>query len=144
MNLILIIEGLPHCPRNRSHSIVKSKTHSFLAKTAVARAYEDAVKQELRQYAEQIEEFKKSFDKNCHALMAQWRFYSPEVLTQTGKVNENGTDLDAHKVLQDTIMEVVGIDDAYITVDHRSKYPGDYKVYLTLKLLEIKDDQTVH
>lgn len=139
MMLLIEINGLPHCPRNRSHTILRKGKASFLGKTEAARMYEDALNQELEaNYRKQCAEFLRAFDPTKHYLVAVWELHSPDVLTKAGKVSENGTDLDAHKVLQDTIMGFVGIDDAYIMTDTRTKVQGDYKVCLDLRIKELK------
>lgn len=138
MNIVIILDGLPHCPRNRSHTIIKKGKASFLGKTEAARAYEDAIRLDLVDKYDEMQAFSKNFNKEKDALVAFWRFYSPDVTTISGKISENGTDLDAHKVLQDTIMELVGIDDAYIVSDTRQKLPGDYRVELTLKIVDAR------
>lgn len=79
-------------------------------------------------------DFQRWFDKQTQHLHATWEFYSPEVCTSSGKYSETGVDLDAHKVLQDTIMNFIGINDAYIVSDTRTKYQGDYKVVLVLRI----------
>lgn len=132
--LLIEIFGLPHCPRNRSHAILKKGKASFLGKTEAARSYEAALKHHLGKYQYVAAGFKNSFDPQTQHLVAIWEFISPEVLTKSGKVSENGTDLDAHKVLQDTIFEFIGIDDAYIMRDTRSKCQGDYAVKLDLRI----------
>lgn len=132
------INGLPHCPRNRSHTILRRGNASFLGKTEAARMYEEAILMELGPYSAEVQEFAKKFDINKHCLEAIWELHSPDVLTKTGKISENGTDLDAHKVLQDTVMGFIGIDDAYIVKDTRTKLHGDYKVCLSLKIKEYR------
>lgn len=136
MVIKLVIEGLPHCPRNRSHTILRKGKASFLGKTEAARMYEQAIKQELANRELDCTFFKNQFDKNKHVLWAEWIFYSPDLLTKDGRVSMNSTDLDAHKVLQDTVMEVVGIDDAYIVGDFRQKRQGEYRVELILTMKE--------
>ena len=132
--LHLEVKGLPHCPRNRSHAIIQKGKFWMMVKTEAARSYELALKFHLVKYATAMETFKNNFDPKKHCLVAIWEFVSPEVLTKTGKISENSTDLDAHKVLQDVIFESIGIDDAYIMRDTRSKIHGDYAVRLDLRI----------
>lgn len=138
-DLHLEVKGLPHCPRNRSHAIIKKGKFPMLAKTEAARSYESALKFHLVKFKEAAEIFRSHFDLNKHCLSAVWEFVSPEVLTKTGKVSENSTDLDAHKVLQDVIFEFIGIDDAYIMRDVRCKVHGDYAVRLWLTIHPVGD-----
>ena len=128
------IKGLAHCPRNRSHAIVKKGKFPMLAKTEAARSYEAALKFHLEKFKSSAEIFAKTFDKDKHCLVAIWEISSPDLLTKTGKISENSTDLDAHKVLQDTIFEFIGIDDAYIVRDTRSKVQGEFGVRLDLRI----------
>lgn len=128
------IKGLPHCPRNRSHAIIKKGKFAMLAKTEAARSYEAALKHHLQQFKIAAETFRSCFDEKKHCLTVIWEFASPEVVTKSGKISENSTDLDAHKVLQDVIFEFIGIDDAYIVRDTRSKCQGDYRVSLDLRI----------
>lgn len=134
--LTLIIKGLPHCPRNRSHSLTMSKGRPMNIKTEAARQYEKALMQDLEPYEDQAHEFFESFNSKRHHLNAFWILSSPDVLTKAGHYSQTGTDLDAHKVLQDTIMKFVGIDDGYIAMDTRAKIQGDYKVEVTLTIRE--------
>lgn len=134
MPLYIEIKGLPHCPRNRSHAIMKKGKFSMLGKTEAARSYEAALKFHLAKFKGPASDFLSGFDKEKHHLVAIWEFHSPEVLTKSGKVSENGVDLDAHKVLQDTIFEFIGIDDSYIMRDTRSKVQGEYAVLLDLRI----------
>lgn len=135
--LFLEVKGLPHCPRNRSHAIVKKGAASFMAKTEAARSYEKALKFHLEKFKEEVTKFRNSFDSEKQYLVAIWELASPEVLTKSGKVSENGVDLDAHKVLQDTIFEFIGIDDAYVMRDTRSKLQGSYVVRLDLRIHDL-------
>lgn len=137
MNLEMELHGLPHCPRNRSHTILRKGKASFLGKTEAARAYEAAILIDLKPYIEAAARFKLAFDSTKHYLSAKWTFYSPDVMTKDGRVSMNGTDLDAHKVLQDTVMKFLGVDDAFICYDVRKKLQGDYKVVMHFVIEEI-------
>lgn len=135
--LLIHIAGLPHCPRNRSHvaHVVKGKGGRPVAsimRTEAAHSYEAALLFHLKKYLAHVQAFKKAFNQETQHLVATWEFTSPGVYTKAGKVSENGTDLDAHKVLQDTIMGFIGIDDAYIVKDTRTKLEGDFHISLEL------------
>lgn len=106
------------------------------SKTEAAHAYEEALRHHLKKYFIEATAFRENFDQETQHLVAIWEFHSPEVLTKSGKYSENGTDLDAHKVLQDTIFEFIGIDDAYIARDTRTKTQGPYKVLLDLRIAD--------
>ncbi len=138
MMLLIEINGLPHCPRNRSHTILRKGKASFIGKTVAARMYEEDLLMELGPSTKEVQDLKAQFDPSKHYLVAVWELHSPDVLTKAGKVSENGTDLDAHKVLQDTIMGFIGIDDAYIMTDTRTKIQGDFKVCLDLRIKELR------
>lgn len=139
MTLTIYLDGLPHCPRNRSHTLTMRSGRPMNIKTQVARAYEDAIKQELVSQMAGIKEFTCQFDNTKHCLVAEWTIYSPNTHTADGKISQNSTDLDAHKVLQDTIFEVVGIDDSYVVDDRRVKRQGEFKVVLILEIKPIKE-----
>lgn len=130
--LLLEIKGLPHCPRNRSHAIFRKGKGSFLGKTEAAHSYEKALLFHLEKFKSQALTFKDKFNTNEQHLIANWSISSPDCETKSGKLSETGVDLDAHKVLQDTIMGFVGINDAYIKKDCREKYQGDYCITLEL------------
>lgn len=132
--LYMEIHGLPHCPRNRSHAIITKGKFPMLAKTEAARSYEAALKFHLKKYENGAKEFAKSFDKEKQHIVAIWEFFSPDLLTKSGKISENSGDLDCHKVLQDVIFDFIGIDDSYVVRDTRSKYQGEYKVLLDLRI----------
>lgn len=137
------IKDVPHCPRNRSHTLTLGKGKRGVIpmniKTEAARAYEDAIRQDLEaNYIQETALFAGAFDPKKHCLEAIWELHSPDVMTKDGRISQNGTDLDAHKVLQDTIMGFLGIDDAYIVRDTRTKIQGDYLVRLDLRIKEIQ------
>lgn len=134
--LQLEIAGLPHCPRNRSHAIFKKGKASFLGKTEAAHSYEKALIFHLQKFGKECAEFDRAFDKSRHHLVAIWEFHSPEVKTKEGRYSQTGSDLDCHKVLQDTIFRFLCIDDAFIVTDTRTKIQGDYLVVLDLRIKE--------
>ncbi len=107
--------------------------------------YEAALEQELKWMEEQFTEFRNFFDRRKHFLQARWFIYSPDTMTKEGGISQNSTDLDAHKVLQDTIMKLVGVDDAFIADDRRVKLQGEFGVHLCLRILDLEfiGDMTV-
>jgi len=118
----------------------KGKAH-FLGKTEAAHSYEKALLFHLAKFKGSAAMFRDSFDKETQYLTALWEFTSLEVLTSKGKLSENGVDLDAHKVLQDTIFGFIGIDDAYIMRDTRSKAQGEYRVTLSLIIHDLDNGE---
>lgn len=141
--LVMEVVGLPHCPRNRSHflSINWKKKIPMESKTEAATSYEKALLHHLAKFKNSASAFRESFNKDTQYLTALWEITSPEVLTKAGKVSENGTDLDAHKVLQDTVMGFIGIDDAYIMRDTRGKSQGDYRVTVSLVIHDLDNGE---
>ena len=135
-HIIFHIYGLPHCPRNRSHKIKKKGHTAFLGKTEAAEQYEKALLFHLQKYKTMAELFAKNFNRKTDHLVATWEFSSPDTNTKEGWLSQTGTDLDAHKVCQDTIMKFVGIDDAFIKKDIREKFQGDFRVSLELVIRE--------
>ena len=105
-------------------------------KTEAARMYEQALNQDLTPYYEKAKMFCDGFNPKRNHLFAHWEIYSPDLMTKDGAVSRNSTDLDSHKVLQDTIMRFIGIDDAYIVRDTRHKFGGEYSLRLTLRIME--------
>lgn len=114
----------------------------FEFKTEAATAYEKAIIKHLAPFVDQIKVFASQFDKKKHGLEAKWVFETPDFYTKEGKISENSVDLDAHKVLQDTIMECVGVDDAYIMTDARGKFFAP--VHTVVVRLTIVDNRTGH
>ena len=143
MKLTLIVEGLPPCPRNRSHTIVTRGKFAQNIKTETARQYEQALDFHLRKFKVDAEKFRVKFDVNRDALHAEWTFTTPDLYTKTGKVNENSVDLDAHKVLQDTVCEFIGIDDAYIVQETKRKvYGATHAVNVTFTIVGITHENS--
>lgn len=142
IELCLEITGLPFCPRNRSHKILTPKGKvPFMGKTEAARQYEKAIEFKLKNQKNEAKIFASLFDENKHYLIAEWELTSPDLLTKENRISMNSTDLDAHKVLQDAVMEFVGIDDAYIKREIKEKFQGDYKVSLKLTICELDGDK---
>jgi len=126
------INGLPHCPRNRSHKpIVKGKV-AMVIKTEAARSYESALAFHLQKYGMEASSFASQFDKKKQHLEAFWSYYSPNVRNKDGSYSLTSGDDDSHKVLQDVIMAFIGINDGIIVESHRKKVQGEYRVVLEL------------
>lgn len=112
-------------------------------KTEAARQYEQALNFHLRKFKADAEKFRGLFDVTRDALHAEWTITTPDLYTKTGKVNENSVDLDAHKVLQDTICEFIGIDDAYIVQETKRKIYGDtHAVNVTFTIVGITHENS--
>lgn len=110
-------------------------------KTEAARQYEQALNFHLRKFKADAEKFRVKFDVNRDTLHAEWTIVTPDLYTKAGKISENSVDLDAHKVLQDTICEFIGIDDAYIVQETKRKiYGATHAVYVTFTLVGIKHE----
>ena len=126
------IKGLPFCPRNRSHaSIYNAKAkRSMVVKTEAGRLYEKALKKQLDSYKEDLAAIKEEFNPYKHGLMVNFYLGTPDYYTKDGKLSQTSTDLDAHKILQDVVMEAVGIDDGYIIRSLKEKFPSCQFYYL--------------
>ncbi len=139
MTSLLLAAWLPHCPRNRSHTLTTIKkgnrTIPMNIKTEAARAYEKALLKDLKKFEKEALEFKLSFDRKKHKLEAVWVFYTQDLMTADNAISLNSNDLDCHKVLQDVVMGFVGLNDAIICRDVREKVHMDkdgFKLYLSI------------
>ena len=136
--LTLVIERLPFCPRNRSHSaIYNSKTkQAMVVKTEAGRSYEKALKQVIKKYAEEAKLLTAEFDPQKFGLFFQATYYTPEFYTKDGRISQTSTDLDAHKILQDVISGFIGIDDGYIIDSYtRKRYAEVFKYVIKIELI---------
>jgi len=145
--MILKLENLEPCPRNRSHTIVVRGKFAQNIKTEAARMYEQAIAQLLKPYKEQRDTFLASFDQDKHAIRADFYHGTPILFTKTGKISLNSVDLDGHKVLKDCIAEFMGIDDGYIIKDSNSKfYSPNHVTIIKLEVIpkEFTTDEINH
>lgn len=110
----ILFTGLEPCPRNRSHTIVTRGKFAQNIKTEAARLYEQALKQLLKSYASDKDQFIKLFNEDKHGIKAEFSHGTPSMFTAAGKISQRSVDLDAHKVLKDVIFEFIGLDDSMV------------------------------
>jgi hypothetical protein len=135
--LLLEIRGLEPCPRNRSHVAIVRGKFAQIIKTEAAKSYEEAIHQHLTKYILNQQNFIKEFDEMKHALKVDWIFGTPDLYTRSRKLSNTSVDLDAHKVLQDSVMSFVGIDDSYIIRETRAKeYSPDHCVMIFIQIID--------
>lgn len=133
----LQITGLPPCPRNRSHSSVVQKGRAMTIRTEAGRQYEKAIQQVLRGKVDL--KFKDKFDSKKHVLIATFVFTTPDLYTKDDRLSQTSVDLDAHKILQDTLFGVVGLDDGHMVDERKIKqYGTKHQVTFILEIVERK------
>ena len=130
MILTLVFEDLPPMPRNRSHMLTVVKRRPMNIKTPLAREFEKDITNRMEIYRPAINEFTKSFDRQLHYISAEYFIYTPmeAMFTKDGHISSRSVDLDAHKLLQDTIFKSMELDDKLVReVSYRSPVSSDGK-----------------
>lgn len=109
-------------------------------KTPLCREYEKDLEDRLIKFSDEMEKFKASFIPEDHYISATYLVFTPDDLlfTQKGTISSRTLDVDAHKVMTDTIFRSIGLDDKLMRdchivtpVSHNGKY--NYKITFTLK-----------
>lgn len=139
MLLAIKILDLPPMPRNRSHMLVSRKNRPMNIKTELARQFEADLSERLKDYASYMAQFKKRYDPKKHYISAEYFIYTPkEVLfTLNGEISARSVDLDAHKVMQDTLFKSLGLDDKLIRQANYfspESHDGKWNYIIILKL----------
>jgi hypothetical protein len=139
MNLELLIEDLPPMPRNRSHMLIAKGKRPMNIKTPLCREYEKDLETRLLQFSKEMEAFKTIFIPDEHYIVATYLIFTPEDLlfTQKGTISSRTLDVDAHKVMTDTIFRSIGLDDKLMRDCHivtPVSHDGKYNYKITLKL----------
>lgn len=113
--MIIEIEDLPPMPRNRSHMLTVAKKRPMNIKTPLCREFEKDLEQRLEKYKNDFESFK-HMDDGSSFLSVVYYIYTPAGLlfTKDGRISSKATDLDSHKVFQDTIFRCLGLDDKLV------------------------------
>ena len=116
MILTLRFEDLPPMPRNRSHMLISKGKRPMNIKTPLCREFENDVQSRMRQFSEDSISFKEAFDPEKHYICAEYYIFTPreQLFTLKGQISAKAVDLDAHKVLQDTIFRCIDLDDKLI------------------------------
>lgn len=142
MEIKLLIEDLPVMPRNRSHMLTTSKGRPMNIKTELCRHYERTLEGMLHKYAEVMLRFKREYIPEEHYISATYYIFTPHDLlfTKKGTISAKSTDVDAHKVMTDTIFRVMGIDDKVMRdcrVITPVSYDGAWNQLIIFKLEKI-------
>ena len=142
MILVIKLEDLPPMPRNRSHMLTVSGRRPMNIKTPLCREYEKDLTARLGEFKGQSAKFKESFDPKKNYISAEYYIFTPkdQLFTLEAKISAKAVDLDAHKVMQDTIFKYIGLDDKLVR-DARYFSPvshdGRWNYILILKLENI-------
>lgn len=116
MILTLRFEDLPPMPRNRSHMLTVSKGRPMNIKTPLCREFEKDVESRIKEFSSQALAFKEAFNPDKNYISAEYFIFTPreQLFTLKGQISAKSVDLDAHKVLQDTIFRCIQLDDKLI------------------------------
>jgi hypothetical protein len=113
-------------------------------KTPLAREFEkDLTFRLLHDFSTLFEDFKKEFFSENNYLELTYHIYVPKDLyfTKDGLISNRGCDTDSIKLLQDTLMKSVGIDDKYIRDLHvisRPSEDGNWNYEFSFKSLPVE------
>ena len=116
MILIIKIEDLPPMPRNRSHMLTISQKRPMNIKTPLCREFEKDVTSRMNEFKAQSIKFKESFDPKKNYISAEYYIFTPDsqLFTVDKRISAKAVDLDAHKVMQDTIFKYIDLDDKLV------------------------------
>jgi len=116
MILVIKFEDLPPMPRNRSHMLTISQKRPMNIKTPLCREFEKDVVSRMNEFKHQSAKFKEVFDPYKNYISAEYYVFTPkdQLFTLEQKISAKAVDLDAHKVLQDSIFKYIGLDDKLI------------------------------
>jgi hypothetical protein len=116
MILIIKIEDLPPMPRNRSHMLTVSQKRPMNVKTPLCREYEKDLFSRMNEFKAPAASFKKAFDPHKHYISAEYYIFTPDsqLFTVDKRISAKAVDLDAHKVMQDTIFKYIDLDDKLV------------------------------
>lgn len=140
MILTLRFEDLPPMPRNRSHMLLVKGKRPMNIKTPLCREFENDVESRMKEFSGHSLAFKEAFNPDKHYISAEYFIFTPreQLFTLKGQISAKAVDLDAHKVLQDTIFRCIQLDDKLIrNVNYFSPISHDGKWnYVILYKLE--------
>lgn len=108
-------------------------------KTPLCREYEKDLETRLLKFSLEILKFIEAHDPDEHYIVATYLIFTPEDLlfTQKGTISSRTLDVDAHKVMTDTIFRSIGLDDKLMRDCHivtPVSHDGKYNYKITLKL----------
>ena len=116
MILSLSFNDLPPMPRNRSHMLTVSKGRPMNIKTPLCREFENDLSARMLEFQDKCVKFRQSFDPDKNYISAEYYIFTPRtsLFTLKNHISSKSVDLDAHKVLQDTIFRFLELDDKLI------------------------------
>lgn len=116
MILSLSFNDLPPMPRNRSHMLTVSKGRPMNIKTPLCREFEKDLYSRMLEFQNKCIKFRKSFNPDKNYISAEYYIFTPRtsLFTLKNQISSKSVDLDAHKVLQDTIFRFLELDDKLI------------------------------
>lgn len=116
MILCLKFTDLPPMPRNRSHMLTVSKGRPMNIKTPLCREFENDLFSRLKEFENKCHKFHATFDPDKNYISAEYYIFTPRnsLFTLKNHISSKSVDLDAHKVLQDTIFRFIDLDDKLI------------------------------
>lgn len=137
--IILKFDNLPPMPRNRSHMLTVSGKRPMNIKTPLCREFEKDLEHRLSNYANEMAEFKKSFNPKLHYLSMKMVIFTPKeiLLKKEGGISSRSGDTDSHKAQMDTIFRCLGLDDKLVrdyTVVTPISHDGNYNHLIIIKL----------
>ena len=141
--LTLKFENLNPLPRNRSHSLIVKGGRPMNIKTPLARDFEKAVEDTMKEFSSQCSKFKDSYIPDKHYISAEYYLFTPRniLITKEGKISSRANDSDSNKVFRDCIYRFIGLDDK-LERDSRFFTPishdDNHNVIVILKLERIE------
>jgi hypothetical protein len=116
MILTLRFSDLPPMPRNRSHMLTVKSGRPMNIKTPLCRSFESDLESRMKEFKSQCLSFKESFNPDKNYISAEYYIFTPRssLFTLKNQISSKSVDLDAHKVLQDTIFRSINLDDKLI------------------------------
>jgi hypothetical protein len=85
-------------------------------KTPLCREFEKDIENRMQEFSGSSHSFKKAFNPDKHYISAEYYIFTPKesLFTVKNQISAKAVDLDAHKVLQDTIFRCIDLDDKLI------------------------------
>jgi hypothetical protein len=151
MILILKFEDLPPMPRNRSHMLIAKGRRPMNIKTPLCREFEKDLELRMKQFVPDVVRFKASYNPEINYISAEYYIFTPreQLFTLKGAISSKSVDLDAHKVMQDTIFRSMDMDDKLIRdaryfspISHDGKW-NYVVIYKLEKLCNLENTSTL-
>lgn len=116
MILTLKFYNLPPMPTNRAKTLVVSKGRPMLIKTPLAREFEYDIATRMKEYEQEITNFKVFFEKCQNYIRLEFFAYCPssELFTKNGGINSKCPDFDSTKLMIDAVFTNMKVNDKYV------------------------------